>query len=204
MIPLPVEVCACGIGPQMPSPCAVWVHVGHLRPAQHGHVTGGAGLCSHSTCGRQSAKDAEEPLRWRRSHNVEDSLLEAFPGHRIVSVQYSVQEPLHEPLCTAALPPQPHLSLSPCFAQARKATSQQRQAAAHTDICLMNVTVFPASSSAFWQFRTGHLSRQLTCHALSWVLARNDPHLLLILSGLACSMQACCSDCPCKPFKVTG
>lgn len=28
----------------------------------------------------------------------------------------------------------------------------------------------------------------LTCHALSWVLARNDPDLLLVLARFACSM----------------
>ena len=39
--------------------------------------------------------------------------------------------------------------------------------------------------------------RQLTCHALSRVLARNDPHLLLILPGLACSMQADCLASAC-------
>ena len=112
VVPLPVEICACGIGPQMPSPCAVWVHVWYLCPTQHGHVICGAGFCSHSTCGRQSAKNAEKPGRWRGAHDVEDGLLQAFPGYRIVSVQYSVQEPLHEPLCTATLPRQLFPSLS--------------------------------------------------------------------------------------------
>ena len=37
------------------------------------------------------------------THNIEHCLLEALPCHRIILVQESAQQPLHEPLCTRAV-----------------------------------------------------------------------------------------------------